>query len=204
MENKIYKIVMLPFLLLLGCGSPELSPDAYLSYCNDPSESLIQERSFGQLRYQLMYEPVSYKALKELQDSHAVIDVARLDSLKKEYEGLEYFVLKIENLSSGKSPLKSIIKNYEDLAKVNQYCQTNLEKDVYAESGGVKVPCALFHLEEDHNLVNFNMLSFAFESARLDPEKDLTVVFDDPMFNSGTIKFYFPKHSFNQLPRLKL
>lgn len=204
MANRYYILFFLLVMLMHGCGPSELGPEAYMAYCNDGSKDLIQERDFNNIRYTLKHEPLEYKALKELRDNGAVSDYSEFEKIRKEYDGLLYFVLKIENPGSKKSPIKSLVKSHEDLARINQYCQSQLESNFYAESNGMKIPCAIFHMEEDHSLMNFNMVSFAFDANKIDQDKDLTVVFDDPFFNSGTIKFNVSKKSFTRLPKLKL
>lgn len=204
MANRYYILFFLLAMLVHSCGPSVLGPESYMAYCNDGSKELIQERDFNNIRYTLKYEPVDYKALKEIRDNESFSDYAEFEKIKKEYEGLVYFVFRIENPGSEKSPIKSLVKSHEDLARINQYCQSQLEGNFYAESNGIKVPCAIFHMEEDHSLMNFNLVSFAFDSSKIDQDKDLTVVFDDPFFNSGTIKFNFSKNFFTRLPKLKL
>lgn len=204
MASKYYILLFLIALLVHGCGPSELGPEAYMAYCNDGSKELIQQRDFDNIRYTLKYEPVDYKALKELKDNGGSTDYAEFENIKKEYDGLVYFVFKMENRGSKKSPIKSLVKSNEDLSRINQYCQSQLESNFYAESNGIKIPCAIFHMEEDHSLMNFNLVSFAFDKSKIDQDKDLIVVFDDPFFNSGAIKFNISKNSFTSLPKLKL
>ncbi len=204
MVNRYYILFFLAVMLMNSCGPSELGPEAYMAYCNDGSKELIQERDFNNIRYTLKYEPVEYKALKEVMDNGSPSDYSKFENIKKEYEGLVYFVFKIENPGSKKSPIKSLVKSNEDLSRINQYCQSQLESNFYAESNGIKIPCAIFHMEEDHSLMNFNLVSFAFDTSKIDQDKDLTVVFDDPFFSSGTIKFNVSKNSFTRLPKLKL
>lgn len=204
MASKYYILFCLIVMLMHSCGPSALGPEAYMAYCNDGSKELIQQRAFNNIRYTLKYEPVDYKALKELRDNGSSSGYAEFENIRKEYEGLVYFVFKIENAGSEKSPIKSLVKNNEDLSRINQYCQSQLESNFYAESNGIKVPCAIFHMEEDHSLMNFNLISFAFDISKIDQEKDFTVVFDDPFFNSGTIKFNVSKNTLTRLPKLKL
>lgn len=204
MVNKYYILFFLFVMLLYGCGSSELAPEAYMAYCNDQTKELTQEREFNNIRYSLKHEPVEYKALKEIRDEGQKEDFSKFQEIRKEYDGLLYFVFKIENLDSPKSPIKSLVKNHDDLSRINQYCQSRLDGNFYAESNGIKVPCAIFHMEEDHSLMNFNLISFAFDKSKIDQNNDLTIVFDDPFFNTGTIKFNFSKKTFTGLPKLKL
>lgn len=204
MASKYYILFCLIVMLMHSCGPSALGPEAYMAYCNDGSKELIQQRDFNNIRYTLKYEPVDYKALREIMDNGTSSDYAEFEKVRKEYDGLVYFVFKIENPGSKKSPIKSLVKNNEDLSRINQYCQSQLESNFYAESNGIKISCAIFHLEEDHSLMNFNLVSFAFDASKIDREKDLTVVFDDPFFNSGAIKFNISKNTFTGLPKLKL
>jgi hypothetical protein len=181
-----------------------LAPEDYVSYCNNESNALIQKREFGTLLYSIKYETVEYKALQELFGVNKTIDKKAFEQLRKEYEGLCYFTFKIESPGSQKSPIKSLARSEEDLAKLNMYCQTGLQQAFYIESNGIKIPCVLFHIEDDHNLANYNIISLAFEKDKIGQTQDFTLVFDDPLFKTGLIKFNISKELIQQLPTLKL
>lgn len=204
MVSKLAGIVLLiAGALMQSCTRSSLTPKEYVAYCNDESNGLIRKREFGSLIYSLKYEPVEYKALQELLGANGVVRQQDFEPLKKEYDSLYYFSFKIESPDSEKSPIKSLAKNEGDLAKLNMYCQTHLQEAFYMESGGHKIPCVLFHVEDDHNLTSYNIMSMAFDASELGNEQDLVFVFEDPLFKTGLIKFTLSKKQIDRLPTLK-
>lgn len=205
MGNKY--IYILCFILLgciQSCAPSKLGPDDFISFCNDKDHGLIQTRPFNAVLYSLKYEPIEYKAIMDLKNSNIPVSRLNFEKTVKEYEGLYYFTFKMEHTGSDKSPIKSIIQSEADLAKVNQYCQSALTNDFYLESGTDKIPCVLFHLEDDYHISNYNIMSLAFEKDKVDMTQDIVFVFNDPFFKSGTLKFNISKESITQLPTLKL
>jgi hypothetical protein len=196
------------FTLFLGlfqsCSSSAINPDGYISYCNDEDNGLIQKREFDAIIYSLKYEPIEYKAISELTGEHKTITVQNFEKLKKEYNGLLYFVFKIENSNSEKSPIKSIARNQEDLSKLTQYCQSDLSKEFYLESGETKIPSVLFHIEDDYSLTNFNLISLAFDAKDIDLSNDIAFVYNDPFFKNGLLKFNISKESIKNIPKINI
>jgi hypothetical protein len=181
-----------------------IKPDEFVSYCNDQDNGLIQTRTFNSIIYSLKYEPIEYKTIKDLNNEKEKITIENFDKIKKEYEGLCYFVFKMEDSNSEKSPIKSIARNKEDLAKLTQYCQSSFSNEFYLESNNTKIPGVLFHLEDDYNITNFNLLSIAFETKNLDLNKDLVFVYNDPFFKNGLIKFNISKESIKNIPKINI
>lgn len=206
MGNKCFFIFYLLLILNLfqSCNALETNPSGFVSYCNDEENGLIQKRIFDPIIYSLKYEPIEYKVIIELNAERKLITRSDFDVLKSEYEGLLYFVFKIENSNSEKSPIKALAKSPEDLSKLNKYCQSRLSNDFYLESNNVKIPSVIFHLEDDYSLTNFNLISIAFESKNIDFNSDISFVYNDPFFNNGLIKFNISKESIKNLPKINI
>ena len=190
-------------ILLQACAPGAMSSSDFVSYVDAKDHGFIQQREFGNVKYSLKLEPAEYKTLKELTLTNSTINQSNFDSILKEYEGLYYFTFKIESLTSSTSPIKSIAKNEKDIAKIIQYCQSMLQTNFYLESDNGKEACALFHIEDDYHITNYNLVSLAFDLKKLDPNKDFAFVFDDPFFNSGVLKFNISRDLINKLPTLK-
>ena len=205
MDNRYLNILFVFCLAFFqSCAPVSVNPDEFISYCGNEENGLIQKRTFNNISYSLKYEPIEYKAINELNDTHLAISKQNFDSLKKEYEGLVYIVFKIENTGSNKSPVKSIARTEQDLSKLTQYCQSNLSNDFYLESGDRKIPAVIFHIEDDYSLSNFNLMSMAFDSKQIDADKDLVFVHNDPFFNNGPIKFSISKETIKKLPKINI
>lgn len=204
MVNKFIDILIFCFVMTItqSCESDSVNSDNYKLYCNNEENGLIQKRTFENIIYSLKYEPIELKVINELKAEKKTWSTNNFNTLKSKYNGLLYFVFKIENSNSVKSPIKTLAKSEEELAKINQYCQSKLLNDFYLESGDIKIPAVLFHIEDDYNLTNYTLISLAFENKI--PEKDIVFVYNDPFFNNGLIKFHISKESIKDIPNIKI
>ncbi len=204
MVSKIIYILFLLCLMLQSCTKDTLSSSEFIAYVDDSENNFVQQREFNNITYTLKQEPIQYKAIKELTFAKKQITQSVFDSLAKQYEGLVYFTFKMESLSNSEiSPIKSLAHNADDMAKIKNYCLSKLQNDFYIESNNAQFDCVLFHLEDDHNITNCNVISIAFDADSIDITKDVVFAFNDPFFNSGVIKFNIPKESFNHIPKIK-
>lgn len=205
MVNKlVYTIIVLSVLVLQACNSKVLTDSEFVAYIDDTENGFVQEREFKDVKYSLKLEPAEYKAIKELKMTHTKMTKLSFDSILKGYDGLYYFTFKIESIKSAtESPIKSLAKSENDLARINQYSLSMLQHDFYLESGNSKEDCILFHVEDDHHISNYHIISLAFDVNKLDKNKDFAFVFNDPFFNSGLLKFNISKEMITKLPTLK-
>jgi hypothetical protein len=205
-ENKQMKIVVLFIIgsFLLACKPRTLSPQEFLVYCNSAENGLINEREVNNIAYSVKYEPIEYKVINELNIDKTEISLFNYNKLKTTYDSLYYFVFKIKNVSSSKSPIKLLAKNPEDLGKIMHYCNSDFSKQFYLESNDNKIEPVIFHYEDDYNLTNFNLISVAFEANKIDTDKDVVFVYDDPFFNNGLLKFEISKKSIKNIPKVNI
>lgn len=189
--------------MALSCNtSSSVDASGYLTYVDDINNDLVKIKELTNVIYTVKYEPVEYKTLKDFGNINK-LDSKEFETKRNEYSGLCYFNFKIESKNSNKSPIKSIARSKEDLSKLFQYCNTELEKDFYLESGDLIIPCKLFHFEDDHQILNYNLVSLAFESDKIDLTKnDIVLVYNDHFFNNGLLKFNFSKESIQSIPKL--
>jgi hypothetical protein len=48
------------------------------------------------------------------------------------------------------------------------------------------------------------LISVAFEANKIDTDKDVVFVYDDPFFNNGLLKFEISKKSIKNIPKVNI
>lgn len=203
MKNNISKciILLMAACFLVACGGAErMNPVQYMAMVDNPEGDYQQQRDMGGNRFSLKYEPVSYKALKELSVQQWTEPAYRSNC--KELDSLLYFVFRIEAPEKSKSPINKLMNSPEMQAKVGQYIQSELQKDFTIEVDGKAYSCVLFHFEEDRSLTNYNLVALAFD-APLPQNADLTLTYNDRLFENGPVKFSISKNTINHTPTLQ-
>jgi hypothetical protein len=76
--------------------------------------------------------------------------------------------------------------------------------DFYIESGRKKIPCTLYHMEGDYNILNYSLISLAFDASGIEPGDDITLVYNDQLFQNGPVKFTYSSQLLTHLPTIKL
>jgi len=203
--KRIIIILLLVGLSFASCSGPgRLGPEAYLKYIDDPENGCVVSRRFDAVEFSARYEPADYKALKDLGTMDSALTATNVAAYKKELASQVYFVFRIAAPDNSRSPFRALAKNADDYAKLMQYMQTMMQQDFYLESGDQKIPCTLFHAESDYNAVNYTLISLAFDATKVDTSKDLTLVYNDQVFQNGLLKFLISIQTQTHLPQLAL
>lgn len=205
--NKICSFVFL-WLSLQGLLSSchktaNLSPDQYMAYVDDKDNGLAVSRTLNNIVFSAKYEPVAYKAIRELKDLDSSLTQKNYQAMEANFKDYCYFIFRIGSSSGSKNPFKALARTQEDYAKIFRYTQTAMQRDFYLESDGKTLPCVMYHMEGDHNMLNYSLISLGFESKNIDPAKDLTLVYNDQVFECGPVKFTITQQAQTNLPHIK-
>ena len=174
-------------------GLPEkamLSPEEYMLWSGQPDNFLIREKTISEFNYKIKYLPTEQLIINELKKSDQEITTENITQLEKEYEGLEYFEMRIQ------------VDDFNDeLAKygandLSQY-QTRIAYMAFAMQNKISlstelkehIPCKLFHFERTYGITPYTTFLFAFSKEDIADAYDRTVVYDDELFNKGRLKF---------------
>ncbi len=174
-------------------GLPEktaLSPDEYMIWTGQPDNLLIREKNISEFNYKIKYLPTEQLIISDLKKSDKEINARNIAELEKEYDGMEYFEMRIQ------------IDNYNDeLAKyqisdVSEY-QTRIAYMAFTMKNNITlstelketIPCKLFHFERTYGITPYTTFLFAFSKEDIANAYDRTVIYDDELFNKGRLKF---------------
>lgn len=182
----------------------KLSPHEYRDWVNHSSSPLIKQKEIAEFNYELKYLPVDYLITNEVHTNELNKEVH--DSLVSEYDGMEYFELKLSVDQFNDEPAKY---NIEDMSVYQQrimYLSFAMQDDIYLEfHSGNKAKCKLYHNERIYGVGPYSKFLFGFSKEDIDANSnDFTVVINDQLFNTGLIKFNWDRSILSNVPKIKL
>jgi hypothetical protein len=191
-------------VLLASCGHADrVSPERYMQYAGQADNGCTVSRTFGEILFTARYEPLAYKVIRDLKAIDSTVTEANYNNLANTEKDQVYFIFRMESVGRDASPLKILASGPASAARVMQYTQSRLQGDFHLESGNREIPCALYHLEDDYSMLNYSLISLSFDASRIDASADMTLVYNDQLFENGPIKFTIRRDALNAFPHLK-
>jgi hypothetical protein len=190
---------------LMCCNSKQtLNREAYIRWMNDPECPLKNEKQIGDYTFIAQYKPIDLVALGEFSIEDLPNGVA-FDSIKKEFEGMQYFVLKIGVSDASKDMLSFGISNQQEYYNRVEYFATHAQQDLYLVEGTDTLPCRLYHFERTYGVSPFNNLLIGFENnMEADNVKTKRLHFNDQALGHGMLQFNFSEKDLKNIPQLEL
>lgn len=181
-----------------------LEAKEYVKWVEDPAHGLLKKRSLDRYRYSLLYKPGDYMIIKDI--DAASIKVYEYDSLRKVYEGLEYYTFSIEDTTMQDELLKSQLGSREEYEQRILYYSFEMQKDIQLISGKDTLPCSLLHFERTYNIspkANF-LLGFPVNKNSSKEPESKTLVYEDRVFKTGIVKLRIEGDALKKIPGIKL
>lgn len=185
-----------------------VSPEAYISWINDPSSGMIIENSRQAISFLTQYHPAEYEAL--LQEGINGLSPAKFQTAVKNKKQLQYFLFKIKT-KTGQDILKEGIAQDEEYYARVQYFSFQMQQDFMLVQGTDTLPCRLFHYERNYGAAPYTTFMLGFENLVI-PEnvqnaerrEDKTLIYDDKVFGTGTQLFKIDKTNLENIPSINL
>lgn len=192
------KLVLVVFLIpLLSCSTKELSPLDFIKWVESEDNGLIYKKRIGGLIYELQYKPVDYVALKEL--NKEVVNNQELENVKKNYDELDHFNLKISRVEGGTEVLRHDISSESEYQQRIHYFSFEAQKDFFLIGGGDTISCALYHFERSYDLAPFCNIVLGFPKLK-NEGSDMIISFLDRGFGTGIINMQIQLKDINNIP----
>ena len=160
---------------------------------------LSKSKELNGLKYDARPVPTDLMALRILGDDY---NEERLDSLRKELQGIAYFEFRIEAPGSltevAKVGLTSMAEYQERIEYMAFEMQNNYSLQIDAESK----ECFIYHFERTYNIAPYSTFLLGFELSEEEEHKERTLVFDDDVFGAGRLKFKWTPNEFNWVPKI--
>lgn len=181
-----------------------LSPIEFRDWVNHSSSPLIKQKEIAEYNYELKYLPVDYLITNEVKTD--VLEKDLHDSLANEYNGMEYFELKLSVDHFNDEPAKYNVGDMSVYQQRIMYLSFAMQDDIYLEfPNGNKAKCKLYHNERIYGVGPYSKFLFGFSKEDIDPNTDeFKVVINDQLFNTGLIKFNWNREVLTNVPKMKL
>lgn len=194
--NNFYNYISLVLLAITtSCSKNSLPEDEYMNWVKNPENGLSVSQNSEEFVFTTFYEPEDYLLLK---NSKKLSD----ESLQDELSSTQYYVLKIES-KSGTDVLKTGIFSEEEYYNRIFYLSDYILKDLTLVYETDTLPCLFAHYERNYGLAPYAKVTFGFERKKELANKSRKIVFEDPVFKGGTLKFNYPTSVFNSIPKLE-
>lgn len=205
MKDCIKLLACLAMVCLLSCSSEkELGREAYVRWVNDPGNKLSNKKEIGEYTFIAEYRPLDFVTLSEFPAGRQQISQAAFDSVKKEFEGMQYFVLKIGTSDASNDMLSFGIAGRQDYYNRIEYFSTAAQHDIYLVDDGDTISCGLYHFERTYGVSPFNNLILGFEKRSDHCTNSRQLHFNDQVLGNGMLIFSFSSQALNTIPQLKL
>ena len=189
MKSKLiyYSWLFSLILIISSCKQRTLSAEEYIQYCNNPENKLIVQEVTDSFEYFLQYRSPEFMAIMEMGKS---VNQFKLTSLINEYQGLEYYTLKIKN------------KNATSLEKIDMnYMAFEFQQSIRMVSLDSIEP-AMFQFENSQGINPYYTFSIAFDIVTDSLHERLIRV--DHFKNDKPVLFTIPIQTIRNLPKLKV
>jgi hypothetical protein len=178
-----------------------LNASEMVNWVNQDNPILTRTKKIQEFNYTLRYVPLSYLIANELKKPS--ITIAEYDSLLTEYDGMEYFELRIQidgfNDETAKYQLDDMGLYQQRIVYMSFAMQENLK---IVDEKGIEAPCELFHFERTYGIAPYATFLMGFAKSKLAEAKEYTVVFEDNLFNKGILKFNWEISQLHNVPKL--
>jgi hypothetical protein len=196
-----------PFLktgLFSNSSAPErLQPVEYVSWIENPENGMKQEKVIGDLSFTVQYKPLEFIALKTLGPSAA--NEKTVQEARKEYEGMQYYTLTINNNAGVSDLLKYEVSDMQEYQQRVSYFSFDMQRDLLLVEGEDSLRCRLFHYERVYGLAPYAtfLLGFDLPAKKSQEVRDKLLVYRERVFETGMLKFRIKAENLNNVPELK-
>ncbi|MBC7774792.1 MAG: hypothetical protein H7246_05075 [Phycisphaerae bacterium] len=186
-------------LLLLYCSCQNgLSPDQYQKWLTAHFKELSSSQQQNGINATLTWLPADGLAIKEV----GTQDKTALAAARKEYEGLEYYRLRIALQSGQGDVLQFQAANTDEYYQRVEYFSFGMQHDLSLLAGTDTLPCKLFHFERNYGAAPYADFMLGFEE-KPENKSDRTLLYLDRVFSDTLIRLTIDKEKFQGVPVLE-
>lgn len=195
---------------LAACESKKLGRNEYLQKMSDTSSDIRSSKEIDGIVYTAQYRPLDYMVM--LDHSENEFTPSQIDSIKKEYVGLQYFSLRITAKEGSGELLKQRLKSQEEYQQRLLYCMSAMKEDIKLRDGDQVYPCKMFHFVRSFDVTPHADFLVAFPRSKIEQEQllrgeapvytDKQLALEDKIFGNGLIKLSIKGESITEHPIL--
>lgn len=199
--NVLYCLLVLTSLF--SCAKKqELTKEAYLAEVTEKKEPLLMVKKFDDISFAVKYRPLEEMVLFDLKDS--VLTQKSFEKVSEKYTDMHYFTFSIESAKEKEIIAHNNTDQNEYFMNLD-YLVNSIQYDFYLLEGNDTLPCSICHYERNYGISSINNLNLAFEKKNKSKAtaNEITLVYDDKLFQVGKLKFRVDKETIENLPGLK-
>jgi hypothetical protein len=196
--TRFFKLI-LPLLFTTSCSQGVLSPISYAKWVSDSDNGLNTKKKIGHYEFSLQYKPLDYVVLLE---EGVKVPLDKLESRKKELEGMQYFTFRITSLTED-DMLRTDQQDENEYYQRLEYFVSSAQDDISLIDGGDTLPCAIYHFERNYGLAPFNNIVLGFEKSGKNAG-DKTLVYNDNALGAGPVLLTIKGNAVKQIPQLAI
>jgi hypothetical protein len=193
-------VILILSTLFLGACKSELTPKAYVEWIRQPSNGLVTEKQVGDYKFSLQYKPIEYMALQESKGDN--LGKGDFEKVKKTYDGVEYYDLKISVKGSDKDMLMHGVQNTNEYFTRAHYMSFQMQKQLSMIAGKDTLPCTIFHFERNYNASPDSHCSLGFDVPK-ENEANRKIIYNDEILGLNQVEIELNGKSFSKIPQLK-
>ena len=190
--------ILLIFSIFLSCNSNSLSPTDYLKWIAEHRTLLTDSHRQNDVTAALTYLPSDWLAINE-----AGQNPEQIAAVRKEYEGLEYYRLRLA-ASDGQGDILQLRASGTDAYYQRvEYFSFGFQNDLRLLSGPDTLPCRLFHFERNYGAAPYMDFMLGFDQ-NAGNNYDRRLIYYDRVYSDSTIQLTIPFINIHRIPNLKL
>ncbi len=187
-------------LFWMACATESsLSPKAYVNWLEDPAHGLRIEKKIGDLEFQFQYKTPEYIVAQEERKDN--LSSTFVEERKEELgTALDYYNFRIAPASGAKNILMNSARDEQEYFEMIDYFSYAAQEDFYLLNGSDTAQCILYQFVRNYELAPHLEFSLAFENKG---PGDQTIIFEDHVLRTGTVKAKIEQQKINRIPKLK-
>lgn len=196
----IHSIGFISLLLCGSCTPNALSPVPYGQWVAAHKEELTgHHNQESGIQHSVTYLPAEWLAIQEA----GVDQPEKIAVALAEYEGLEYYRMRI-GLQSGQGDVLQYGANNTDeyYARVS-YFSFDMQKEISLIVENDTLPCRLFHFERNYGAAPYVDFMLGFDNTANKPV-DRTILYQDLVYSNTPVTMTVLGKNINSIPKLKL
>jgi len=182
-------------------NNQKVNPTEYLQWSENPENGMIAEKTIDDLSFSAFYKTPEYLVLKEF--GNGEITKPEFDKKIKDYEGMQYFSFKIQDIKDEKELLRKGLKSEQEYYSRIEYFSFKMQKDFKLIEGTDTLNCLLFHFERSYGLAPNAVFTMGFEPGK-NKTSTKSILYQDNVFNVGNIYLTIKDKDLVKLPNLSI
>lgn len=197
-NNKILGLIILLLSVFCTCSSPRsVSKEQLMAYVLDEDNGLIQSKTVGDYRIELIYRPTDLIVSQELQGE--TMDTIRIQELSRKYGDYLYFLLQT---SRGGREVLNLENGQQEYSKLLQTMAFRMPEYVSMIQGRDTTALKDFMLDRTYGMSNTTNLLLVFECKDKSFKEDLQIIVGEFGLGIGSVKFQFDPADIKNAPKL--